>query len=704
MSEQTAPAVGPQPWQADREARDIHGAFVLGWSLVELRARVQIAAFDREHLPPAASGASPAGDPEELVKGPNERLLRSSRLRTLFNTIVSLQRDRFHDLSTADTLYDPPPAQELGYLYPQAAPDYAEVGIAPLADGAGWERFRLYDVTRRALNCLTLLLTAPQDSLTPQLLGDLQRRLVAAVIATPEQAPPADQVMGGAAGAAGAAVVAAAPAYDAPPPAALSLAATMIQACRAAPRQPADSPAASPQVMGGAAGESAPGQAYTSDHGMSVATLSFLCVRMLQSWDGFLRERLADVGVGSRSLLALIAYEAGRSLAGLSWVTSVNAVKVEARSDEQAAGELAAIWQRAMQSDATAQAIQQIGALSAALDDIYYRAHPRPAALATGSASDDLLVKPDPALPSQAIGAVRESLIYWQRTVAWLTTHQDTMGVSDWRGLRLALVAQSGVWFNLMTCQQDLRGFTADRVASQMMRNELDRLLRSFRTATGQVGKIRQDVTQVATDGIAQAIRRVQPALWAVVGLSVLVVLGLLVYITVTGNIDSLAGLLTSLVTAVAGALGIGGSNMVKAASQSEVSREIKDTTDAHQEQMGGAVGLLSGALGQAGGYLLDAYTKGLARIQIELQTLNHSVSVAGPLIEFFLRRNDVRDDLDFLTKIVWDSQSREAQLQNVVMAAFGPIALLLGDDAPAGASAAPASAPSPQAPRAAAE
>jgi hypothetical protein len=174
----------------------------------------------------------------------------------------------------------------------------------------------------------------------------------------------------------------------------------------------------------------------------------------------------------------------------------------------------------------------------------------------------------------------------------------------------------------------------------------------------------------------------------------VLTVVILIVYAISSGRADGIVGIITSLVTAGAGALGIRQSGNSAQTSQQEVGQEIdKQRAAANQtiQQQQGSLqsslasagsqlaGAASSAFTQTGSYLVEAYEKGLARIQIELQTLNYSVSVAYPLVEFFVRRNDVQSDLDFLTTVVWDSGSREAQLRNVVTAAFGPVSILLG-------------------------
>lgn len=190
-SEHPAPTDQPSSWLADPAMMKIHNAFRLGWSLVELRSRAQISALEDPKLPPLLNDAAPNGRAApnlmQLVQGANDGLLRASQMRTIFNGVVALQQACFPTIAGVSALYQPPSKQDLAYLYPDMGePDgvnYADIGISPLQpDAAGaeqfWSNFPLYDVTRRALNCLILLLSDPLDNLVPDLITSQQRRLI----------------------------------------------------------------------------------------------------------------------------------------------------------------------------------------------------------------------------------------------------------------------------------------------------------------------------------------------------------------------------------------------------------------------------------------------------------------------------------------------------------------------------------------------
>jgi hypothetical protein len=313
-----AEAPSGQAWQSAGAVQDLRNAFILGWSLVELRSRVQMAALDDKKLPSTAKGSDGNGGPDpvnpvQLVKGMNDRLLRASRMRTGFNSIVVLQRAKFPSSVTVDTLYDPPDEKELPYLYPPA-PDYANIGINPLGieeDGRPvWADFRLFDATRRAINCLTLLLVTPEDSLVPTMVASQQARLSDQILEAAEKESRRAS-------------------KDTDEAAAMthSLATTAVRSWE---HYDAETSAASTQ-------ENIP-LAPRTEYGKAITTLSFLTVRLLQAWDGYLRERITAEGFGANNLITLLAYEAGRNMATISWNTSVNAILLEnqAAQDEEA--------------------------------------------------------------------------------------------------------------------------------------------------------------------------------------------------------------------------------------------------------------------------------------------------------------------------------------------------------------------------------
>ena len=670
-------AASGQKWQSDPTVQDIRNAFILGWSLVELRSRVQIAALDDNKLPPEAKNGTPkpslsTADPVNLVIENNDRLLRASRMRTVFNSIVTLQSAKsLNGIShETRTLYDPPDETDLPYLFPKEKEnDYANIGILGtdqdnkpiLAD------FRLFEITRRALNCLTLLLVKPHDSLIPKKIESDQSRLISAIleaVAREEQShkdQPSQSTV-------------------------YSLATTTVQACNQYKTKSEVSSSIDKIPL-----------SSRSDHGKAITTLSVITIRLLQAWDGYLRERLTAEGVGTNNLLTLVAYEVGRNMASISWNTSVNTILLENQKKEM--GEkLYEAWKATFTDSNLIQMLHQITALGIVFDEAYHRPNGKPQALMTDNLLDDLLLRPDPALPSQVLQAVRQSIEYWQRTVLWLGTdvngakHKDRLKSVDWRSCRNALIKQSGIWFNLMTGLQDLRGFTAEGITHQILDPALCDLRnlaqRDLPAATQQAAQQIKNLSGAAKEELNQLLNTVKPWLWGVIGLSVLAIILLIGYILFTGKAEAVTGIFTSLITAALGALGIKQSSERKTQGEAQLDTKIESQSDALQATLSGLgsglVNIASNTLGQTGTFLVKAYENGLLRIQIELQLLNFSVAITHPLIEFIVRqfavegKGDKKDNLDFLT-VIWDTADREAQLRRVVTAAFGPISILLG-------------------------
>ena len=501
--------------------KGIHNAYLMGASIVELKARIEVAVCDSlldavtfdnstSTFSPVFDGSSiPKQQPNAIDDLLNKIVLKdlapklsaelrdhawlTSVLRAIFKQIVKLHIDRFPNSTTTNTIYDlpNPPQNEqdlLSYPYPYLYPgildpdgkiadfDYANVGIGRIQDDASsgnirqnfFDKFKLYDVTRRALNCLTLLLDEAEESLLPVMTGCYQRRLVQAILADPQipgQEPD----------------------------------------CRKIP-------------------ELGPEKIKTS-----VESLGDLVVRLLEAWDSFLRECFySDMGSKSNDPNALkrddevelAAYEAGRSLTSLSWNVSMatapleKALKPEQENDPKIKDYLKrkaqTTWMQAFNDRDINQIQYQINALCTSLDQAYYRVHPdiKPVG------ADDPLTPLNPDLPSQAIQAVKHSLDYWQRTVTWICSSNETnqpalkpaldpssvgktikpaidsvpadaqnqkdatTGVSSpsqtmkWqlsKSLRTELIQQAIVWQSLILCQQSLKSFTMEKVTQRIL-------------------------------------------------------------------------------------------------------------------------------------------------------------------------------------------------------------------------------------------
>ncbi len=670
----------------------IHDAFLLGWSLFELRSRILIAAVPAFTTNSASSApaqpnqpASPpvvlspqitdvAGRASEFVRllmndviNIVESLRQAQKLvadfqrlptdlvdniwltsvwHALFQNIVAAHKSCLSGGDTGNTLYDPPDESAITYLYPKPTPDYTRFGITSNTQLP--DSFRLYDVMRRALNCLTLLLTDPNDSLIPDNIRALQDPLLKSITNN-------DNVS----------------------------------------------------------------SRNSSDKNAGIRILSGLNVTFLMQWDSYVRENLyASSNVGNNEIM-LTAYEAGRSLASLSW--SLSAVAVPLENAVQAAGQdqerlkdlaqkLSKAWLNAFDAHDIAYVQYQISALSTALDDAYYRVNTniqRPDPKAT-------LVQPNPALPSQSIHAITNSLDYWQRTVelmcnpSTIATQPPAVPPLNWersRKLRGKLVEQAEAWQSLLLCQQTLQDFTSEKVTQRILQD----CIADFEDAA----RAAEDEVKAAINKQAQSwLETHRPIVITAIILGILLLVLLVAAGVILYQTGQLQGLATALTLVGGGILGlfsaaIGRLNTLFSpapastgqAGQTAGTPGTPDTSSLTQRLEG------LGLFGLAGSALASSFRDAYAQITIDFAGLNHSVAITFPLIEFFVEHsienigatptstpaasstsgvaqatdNLIRDGYDFLTKVIWTQQDRAEEIQRIARAAFGPLGLFLG-------------------------
>ncbi len=446
----------------------IHNAILLGWSIMELKSRVQITAsnlmlnsiiFNQQNSsfvatitgplpndgianvqPPPTTGtgdqqAQPATDTVEVQPDMIDALLKNvilndieslvqeysanstkalttkgqslstelrdniwltSTMRENFRRIVTLHLQRFPESDTTDTIYDinPPFPSDAPdyentdfpylYLYPGKF-DYANVGVSCLWKPGTPENdritpfvkgFRLYEVTRRAINCLTLLLSSPDEALDPAIIECFQKKLVPRIMGSPSLTTAfADEQLDD------------------------DQSILVEPACE-------DLPAPSDSQMK-----------------ESIKILSSLVIRLLDAWDSFLRESFYVDIDSANNEIELIAYLAGRSLAALTWGISVALVPLETSiqltADQQGNSDIQAkltkkvrdTWVNVFNERDVNSLQLQISALSKALDRLSNSANT--SAITNGSTSTNTNL----FTPGQAVQAVNASLEYWQRAV-----------------------------------------------------------------------------------------------------------------------------------------------------------------------------------------------------------------------------------------------------------------------------------------------
>ena len=568
----------------------------------------------------------------------------TSVLRTLFKQITMLHIKHLPASNTANTVYDlPSPPQSAAdlsaypypYLYPlEAEPNYATVGVRSIKDDNATgstiasfaDNFKLYDVTRRALNCLTLLLDTADENLVPSIIERYQRNLMQALHAA-ALLPPSDTQRN-------------------------ELASDDIKA--------------------------------------AVKILGNLVIRLIDAWDSFLLESLYVATSTSTNALdaqaednemKFVAYLAGRSLLALSWNVSVALVPLESTlSSEQQKDtritnalkqKVQTTWLNAFNERDVNFVQYQITALSMTMDAAYYRLNPD----AKIVVADDTLAPLNLELPSQALQAVKQSLDYWQHTISYMcpfdstskpllspiSASASTPGITpaepstdssanpalNWelsKTLRTELIQQMSVWQSLVLYQQGLQSFTMETVTQHIL----------------------NDFMQQVEQAVGKEFFNLSTIRWVLVGMALVLFLIVLVAIGYAAASQGLSinNILNSpllIITAIGAAL---------APFVTGISSRL------------GKVGTF---LGGAGTAIEGALQQGYDRILVEFDYLNHNVAITYPLIEFFLLEeipiggNPIKDGYDFLVNVFWTGSDREEELQRVVRAAFGPIGAFVG-------------------------
>ena len=717
----------------------IHDAFLLGWGLIELKSRVQIAAMSTSLSPPTqnpgstiVAAGSTSGPVEKILQDalsnaekakthlllPESNVLQqlpagsavmrqsltdlpdkawfTSLWRASFKRIAASHKSCFPSSGAIGTSYDlPDPSQTpnyaalssksqvydagniyLPYLYlrPSDVPDYCNIGIQEDTELAS--SFSLYDATRRAFNCLTLLYTDPQDSLIPVTVSEFQKKLVQNIANVSQLAATLSNT--------------------AQPGQLQTDAGTLDQPV---PGQGDGAATGQPQAVATAV-DIAP-LSLEDQKNSAIQIVSNQAIHYLETWDCYARESLYVSGGNDveANEMQIVAYEAGRALASLSWGISTATVPVEsamnaALSAGESAGQAMGDLRQALSThpelkqqlkdawasvfdDTNITTIQrQISALSTAMDEAYYRMHTD----VSRQDASDVQVQPNLDLPSQTIRAISYSLDYWKRAVQMICNEDDqqsetiiplqtgiqnagsassdatalpqitplspqartqsngssntnagaspstavarppaipTMTWETSNHLRLSLIQQAQVWQPLLLCQQSLRTFTTQYVTQRIWNDFM------------------QEFEQAAHNDLLnplekQARRYLIPAIAGVVLLVILVlIVVLLLHIP---NLEQ--SLITAFVFIVGSVLGFLGT------AASRVSALI---SPASNEQPAGATAIPGGAgriptiFGLTGQAIIDAFQNGYKQILIEFDYLNHNISVTYPLVEFFI-------------------------------------------------------------------
>ena len=656
----------------------IQNAFLMGWSIQELKSRVllwalglpstvSISSPPQESVPATNSSASPPTQPvgeidrllQSLVPPAHEplaqqaadeqirKMAHSDEWRASFIRIAVIHDQCFPASTTLNTPYDPSPDkqpdQSFPYLYPSMDPNYALVGIngsetlgvSDLDDESHLENFTLYDVGRRTLNCLALLSTRPEESLIPNVILSYQTLIVEALFSHLSSSDNNGQ-------------------------GALQNVAAISSAVQGSLEQ--EAVAILQEYITEALASPAP-----ETVSLAIKIFSFLIVRFLDSWDGYVSENYYVGGLIKNDSLELIAYEAGRSLASLVWGVSLVTMLAENASAGEAdqthlLNQLCTIWLRAFDAAPINLLARQVSTLGPFLDDAFY-------VLKKVQRPEDR-AKPGPDVPGRAIHAITYSLVYWQRAIQWICQPSSNGGASDTkmtvelsRKLRQTLIDQAGIWHSLILGWQTLRSFASDGVTRKIMSTLMNRI---------------EDTVEKNVQETSESVfKRFRVPI--IVGGSVFLVfiVGAIILLALTKQLEGLLAIIGLVVGS-----GITAVSTFLSRAGSFVSGEERTVGTMASNSVGG--GQLSGLLSLAGGEVAAVFQSAYQQIKLEFDDLNHYTAITYPLVDLFIQNseplwNDIKDSYGFLTSVVWTSEDQEEELEQISRAALGPLGVWAG-------------------------
>ena len=464
----------------DETFQAIYNAFQLGWSLYELKSRVLLASFDVELQAPQNAGSQPPqpdnqnpllafiddlfkqaqpvnapplpfDDPALLDKdkpvlpeAASENDWLRSVWRALFKEIADLHvKCKLEGAGENDqdnsALYGYPSTegakQDYPYLYFQYNNnEYPQLGMPTTVDE---NIFSLPDLVYRALNCLILLYTDPQETLSPEIVKGYQRQLLDTFN------PSLDDLN------------------------ASKLLEKLLSGLVAKLLVTWDN--------------------YVREHLYSGGIIKNDEIELVAYEAG-------------RSMGSLQWGISVRTVVLENMLSSKSASAADAQTTELYKQQLSAVWQDVFNQRNIVHIQHQISALGQAMDDAYYNVIPgaqRPGASKSNDAVVDDAQLP-PQLPTRSIHAIRHSLDYWLRSIQWLaqpevqqairavdnksTGTQSILTLDLARDLRVALIQQGDVWHSLMTYEQNLSNFTAEYVTLNILNDFIAALERAMKT------------------------------------------------------------------------------------------------------------------------------------------------------------------------------------------------------------------------------
>ena len=612
-------------WLQDATVSAVNNAFLLGWKIVELRTRTRIAA----DLVQAARVARKAGQDAGIYdRELGDPFWLTSIWRATFSEIAAKHFAAFGDQPTAHTVYEPAPGWKplLPYLY-AGAPDYADIGVPDMGSAAGiaatptLTAFALYDVTRRALNCLALLQVKPDSnsllaaslrSYTEPLLAALSAIFIEGDDVSDDEAKRVTGIR--------------------------RLTPILGELLDAWDSFLRENYYAGGRIPNDATEE----MAYSA--GSALAELSWtLRQRTAVQNEG---EGAARYGEWRAAFAERPVSYIQHQLAALGTVLDDAYYRLSDKPKPELTGGRPAPFNPELPSQVLACINQSINFWRKAVR-WFDPDWPQPSA-ASGQATQSIPNRDEQSLPDPPMNAQFESR------------------------LSLALVEQSTVWQSLIIGQQTMDAYDVETVMHALLQTVIARFQDQVRKGVWR--EIRGDT-----------VRKIVPVLGIVIALSIPGLLWLLIahpsLQQASLNANGLWAVL-AVGPAIAGLLGA--RSLVPSRGGPQTTNVAAAATETTAPASGGgtaSAGYLQGMMSTIDSTLVAMLQAASTQLRLDLAALNHQVGVTYPLLDCFIESrfiNSVRGDYQFMTQVIWDDTARQEEMEGIVRAALGPLGLLI--------------------------
>jgi hypothetical protein len=467
----------------------------------------------------------------------------------------------------------------------------------------------------------------------------------------------------------------------------------------------------------------------------------FAC-KVLDAWNDYVREHYFVGGLIPNDDIELLAFEAGRTMASISWEITVAAVRIESaaaacRAEDTAkpasvednakvvrtttaviatAEDNAKVVTAATEVITTTERDTEFSSVAAediAKLEAAWSSAVRPETIIRlqhyiSELSAALVAAQEPRTRLDALAAVKLSIDYWQRAVTQqkalftLPTGanpgaageqvipregnelqvQPANRIDTWTKMRLALTRQANIWESLMIGQQDLSAFDVESVATRLVQSV-------WSDIQDDLG---HQFSEVVTETRAAADRQLElfyrKSLFYLIPLAIFILLiagatASLVFFSQSSPESKMTGIASFLSATGVGSAVVGAIGWIKSFyAQKQMAAPTETRSQVSQPPAAGMSALFSRVertADEAVGEIEDAFKRGFQQLEVQMASLSHGVAVSYPLVECLVTTQTLKSDVEFLEHVVWSGTDRIADLKSVISAALGPMWVFLG-------------------------